>query len=344
MPGGLVNDYVRATGKPQTVCCSARRRLGQFMADRQVAAEEVVAQYPAMNIQAELPAALSITHLHLLAAINTELQKKDFGETIRVCDIGCGDGQFLSYMAECLPRLNPGQRFEFFGMDVADSGVQAEGFFASTVARLRTAHPSVDWTDRLRLMSASDPWPYPDGYFQIVTSNQVLEHVADHDAFMGQLYRTLSPGGLSMNLFPLKHYIWEGHIFMPLVHRIRQHDRIRAYIKWCSQVGLGSYKAHRDRYGMTLDHYSEEHADYQFFLTNYKSDVEMLSFCKANRLRADFSYTKNFYFEKLRMMRRKPARYLYGQPKPFRDGMMFPFFKRLSSVTLRIEKQNIYSR
>lgn len=298
-----------------------------------------------MDIQTDdLPPPLSITHLHLLAAVNTELQKRPAGETIRVCDIGCGDGAFLSYMASCLPRLNPSRSFEFYGMDVADSGVQAEGFFAATVGRLKEAHPSVDWADRLSLMSASDPWPYPDGFFQIVTSNQVLEHVSDHDAFMGQLYRTLSPAGVSMHLFPLKHYIWEGHIFMPLVHRIRQHDRIRAYIKWCSQVGFGSFKAHRDKYGMTLDYYAEEHADYLFFMTNYKSDAEMIAYCKSNRLRGDFSYTKDFYFEKLRMMRRKPARYVYDRPKPFRDGLMFPIFKRLSSITLRIEKANIYRR
>jgi SAM-dependent methyltransferase len=292
-----------------------------------------------------LPAPVSVTQLHLLAALNTRLKALDPAvKSVRLCDIGCGEGGFLAYLATCLPALNPGLEFEFHGMEVADSGVQAAGFFARALEKLSAAHPEVDWRSRLHLLTSRDPWPFADGSIQVVLSNQVLEHVADHRHFLAETHRVLADGGLSLHLFPLKHYIWEGHLHMPLVHRIRQHRLIRRYIKLCSRLGMGSYRAHRRAYGMTLDHYAEEHADYMAFLTNYLSKRELLDLCKAARLRADFSYTPQFYWARLRAMRRGRPRYLYREPRSIRDGFLFFFLKRVSSITLLLEKRNIYAR
>ena len=292
-----------------------------------------------------LPAPASITHLHLLAAINTRLAAMPRGKgPVRLCDIGCGNGVLLSYLASTLPALNPDRQFEFHGLDVDDSGVQAAGFFAQTVERLGAAHPETDWPRRLHLIASSDPWPFADGSLDILVSNQVLEHVADHRQFFAETRRVLTESGVSLNLFPLIHYLWEGHLHMPLVHRVRQHRLLRSWIKLCTYLGFGAFASHQRAYGMTLDHYAEEHADYMTFMTNYLSKRELLALCKAARLRADFSYTPQYYWAKLRRMRRGRNRYLYREPKPFLDGFFFFFFKRISSITLCIEKRNIYSR
>lgn len=294
---------------------------------------------------AALPAPASVTHLHLLAALNSKIKALPArAGPIRLCDMGCGEGGLLAYLASCLPALNPDRAFEFHGVDVADSGVQAAGFFARTIAGLDAAHPGIDWPARLHLIASRDPWPFADGGLDILVSNQVLEHVVDHRHFLAETRRVLADGGISLHLFPLIHYFWEGHIHMPLVHRVRQHHLIRRYIKLCSRLGMGSYRAHKKAYGMSLDDYAEEHADYMTFMTNYLSKRELLALCKAAGLRADFSYTPQFYWARLRMLRRGRPRYLYGEPRPIRDSFLFFFLKRISSITLFLEKKHIYAR
>ncbi|MEA3015138.1 MAG: hypothetical protein QOD42_3683 [Sphingomonadales bacterium] len=292
-----------------------------------------------------LPPPVKVTELHLLAVINTRLKRLGPAvKTVQLCDMGCGEGGLLAYLASCLPALNPGLEFEFHGMEVADSGVQAAGFFARALEKLSAAHPEVDWENRLHLVTSRDPWPFADGSLHVLLSNQVLEHVADHRHFLAETYRVLADGGLSPHVFPLKHYFWETHLHMPLVHWIRQHHLIRRYIELCSRLGMGTFRAHRRAYSMTLDHYAEEHADYMSFLTNYLSKRELLDLCKAARLRADFSYTPHVYWARLRMIWRGRPLYFYREPRPIWDGILFFFLKRVSSITLFLEKRNIYAR
>ena len=50
-------------------------------------------------------------------------------------------------------------------------------------------------TDRVRIIADTDPWPYEDGSIDVVISNQVLEHVRDHDFFFENHARVLREGG-----------------------------------------------------------------------------------------------------------------------------------------------------
>lgn len=43
-----------------------------------------------------------------------------------------------------------------------------------------------------------DPWPYEDRSFDVVHSNQVIEHVACTDHFMRETRRVLAPGGYAL--------------------------------------------------------------------------------------------------------------------------------------------------
>lgn len=290
-----------------------------------------------------MPAAISITHQHLLACVNT-LLSSDAANPVRLLDVGCGNGELIAYISAALPVLRPGCRVEVHGLDVGDSGVQASGFFARTVANLSARLRDVDWTSRLSLVTSADAWPYPDGYFDLVLSNQVLEHVADHGLFFDEIRRTLKDGCYSVHLFPLVHYIQEGHIHIPLAHRIRRHGLLRSYIKVMSRIGFGSFREHRDQYGMSLDQYAEEHADYLTFMTNYLTGKELLQFAKRSQLRADFRFTGEFYRLKLRSLLKRPPQFRYAQPKPWTDALAFTLYKRVSSITLVLEKRQSYAR
>jgi SAM-dependent methyltransferase len=48
---------------------------------------------------------------------------------------------------------------------------------------------------QVNLGDLSRPFPYADGSFDLVVSNQVIEHVVDTDNFVREAYRVLKPGG-----------------------------------------------------------------------------------------------------------------------------------------------------
>lgn len=293
---------------------------------------------------AAIPPAVSITHQHLLACMATVVDAGSLDRPLRVLDLGCGNGEMIAFVSAALPILQPGCELEIHGLDVADSGVQASGFFARTLGALHERFPNIDWENRLSLVTSKEAWPYPDEYFDFIYSNQVLEHVADHDLLFREIRRTLCAGALSVHLFPLIHYLQEGHIHIPLAHRVRGHGPLRSYIKFMSRLGFGSFGEHRREFGMTLDQYAEEHADYLTFMTNYLTAKELLAAAKRSGLRADFRFTAGFYLAKLRAMLRRPPVYKYDAPRPLRDALAFFALKRVSSITLVLEKKQSYAR
>lgn len=50
------------------------------------------------------------------------------------------------------------------------------------------------------------PWPFPDGAFDVVFCRHVLEHLAETDRVMEELYRVLVPGGEAVIEVP--HFTW----------------------------------------------------------------------------------------------------------------------------------------
>lgn len=287
--------------------------------------------------------AKSITHQHLLSVVNTQWRQNPSGQALRLLDLGCGDGSLLAYLTRSLPQLNPEMRLELYGFDVHDHGVQQEGFLDQTIAALQSRLPSIPWVERIAAIAATDPWPYPDDFFDVILSNQVLEHVADHDHLFAQTHRTLRTDGYAVHLFPLRHYLYEGHLLLPLAHRIADYDLLRGYIAWMSRLGLGKYRAHRRASGVSLAEYAERHADYLHHFTNYLSHAAVLALGKRHRLRASFRYTREFYTAKLRALTGLTPRYAYAtQRSALVDRISLFFCQYISGVTLLLIKRQTY--
>lgn len=286
---------------------------------------------------------ISITHQHLLSVIHAERERFANSTLVRILEVGCGSGDLMIYLAGELPRLDPGVNFEVWGFDVIDHGVQERGFLRSTVAALERAHPGIPWKERVAGIASDAQWPYPPDFFDVIVSNQVLEHVRDHDLVLREISRTLKVSGFSAHLFPLSHYVYEGHLNLPLAHRIAHFDLLRTYIRVCSRLGLGKYRSHHERLGTTLNEFVESHADYMLLWTNYLSQTELLRLTKRHGLRATFAYTKDFYLSKSRsMIGMKP--YPYRRASAVLEYFAFALLKYVSSVTLFMEKKNTYKR
>ena len=87
-------------------------------------------------------------------------------------DVGCGDGSTLFKYLKKIPR-------EFYGLEGApelQAKAQARGIRVS----------SCDLNGR---------WPYEDGKFDVVFSNQVIEHLHNCRLFASEAFRVLKPGG-----------------------------------------------------------------------------------------------------------------------------------------------------
>ena len=286
-----------------------------------------------------VPSPKSITHQHVLSIINTELPAST---KVRILDVGCGTGHLTRYLDECLPILHPDVSFELYGLDVIDAGFHLEqGFFGSALGAFLAYRPDVPWSDRIRFVSAVDPWPFPNEFFDFVISNQVLEHVQDLIAFFSQTRRILRPEGASFHIFPLKNYLVEGHVGIPFAHRILNHDLASKYIQLMSRFGVGQFsKRHLDQ--SLLNHFAVGAADSLLYTTKYLTESELLNITKVCQLRASFRYTQEFYVAKLRSLFHLIPRYSYNPARSgVRDWFSIKLLKYVSGITLCLEKKDL---
>lgn len=95
-------------------------------------------------------------------------------EPLRVLDLGCGDGRSVAvFDAAPVP-------VDYLGVDI-ESSPEVDG-------RVRR-DPRLLTYDGVNL-------PFPEGRFDLVHTQQVLEHVRHPDALMAEVRRVLAPGGL----------------------------------------------------------------------------------------------------------------------------------------------------
>jgi SAM-dependent methyltransferase len=142
----------------------------------------------------------------------------------RVLDYGCGAGEVV---AEGLRR----------GLDIEG----AELFFAGGDTRAAAEATGLLGT-RIHELSEGRV-AAEDGRYDLVVSNQVLEHVEDLDAVLDELARVLAPGGRMLCLFPSREVWREGHCGVPFLHRLPPRSPLtRRYAAAAHRAGLGSYR------------------------------------------------------------------------------------------------------
>ena len=212
------------------------------------------------------------------------------------------------------------------------------------IGGLGQAHPDVDWGSRITVIHSSDSWPYPDNFFDVIVSNQVLEHVADHDLFFSETYRTLSDGGYAAHLAPLHHCLYEPHIRLPLFHHLNNHDLRVRYVRAMTRLGLKTQFERLPDACTGVEEFSEREADVMREFTNYLSTAQVYRLGKRHHLRTSFRYTHEYYRAKLRKICNRPPVRSYR-----RDGnvaaawLAASLLKYIASVTVFLEKKSVTS-
>jgi SAM-dependent methyltransferase len=117
-----------------------------------------------------------------------QMLSESAGERIhgRVFEAGCGVGSYLF-------RLQKEAR-QAVGLDIEHD-------------RTCEAHLGADQV----VCGAGENLPFPDGSFDLVLSNEVIEHVQDDRAAVEEIVRTLAPGGRLVLFCPNRGYPFETH-------------------------------------------------------------------------------------------------------------------------------------
>lgn len=180
-----------------------------------------------------------VIELRVLTALGVDLPK-----TAKILDFGCG-------ACRTLRDLRAQGYANTFGYDVEDG---------------RSLLAAASGIDRHNISTGSlldMRLPYEDNTFDLVTSDQVFEHVQDQARVFEELLRITRPGGHGMHIIPARYAPIEGHILVPF-GGVLQH---RWWYKLWASLGI------RNRYqaGLSADETADHNAYFVTEATRYIS-------------------------------------------------------------------------
>lgn len=125
-------------------------------------------------------------------------QKVDFKDK-KILDQGCGEGVWLAAFA----RYTPKDRI--FGFDIDKDLVE------KLQKQLEKPNSKNQIPKENIKVSAAENLDFPDNFFDIVFSNEVLEHVVDDKKAVEEVLRVLRPGGKFIIFTPNRGWPFETH-------------------------------------------------------------------------------------------------------------------------------------
>ena len=123
-----------------------------------------------------------------------------FRQARRILEVGSGSGVIVHHLAGI---AGPG--CEVHGVDVHDSRIESSGYTFTQVT--------------------GTTLPFDDGYFDVVVSNHVIEHVGGRTAqvhHLREIGRVLAPEGVAYLAAPNKWRLVEPHFHLPLLSWLPQ--------------------------------------------------------------------------------------------------------------------------
>lgn len=116
----------------------------------------------------------------------------------------------------------------------------------------------------------TDPIPFPDGTFDMVTMGCVLAHTAHPLEVLAKIHKVLAPGGTLILSSPNPHYYWESllnifyHPFKDRVSKSKHKEHFFEFTRYTMRTSL-------ERAGFTLE--KEIGSSFQLVKTNLRFDV-----------------------------------------------------------------------
>jgi SAM-dependent methyltransferase len=144
-------------------------------------------------------------------------------ETLRIIDVGCGRGDTVAWLCA--------QGWDAYGIDILPEYIQR--------GREYLAREGAD-PARLQLLNDDFTYPFPNSTFDVVLSDQVIEHVADLELFASEVARISAPGACGLHIFPARWHPIEAHLNSPFVHWLPKGPLRRAAVMASLRIGLAA--------------------------------------------------------------------------------------------------------
>lgn len=125
------------------------------------------------------------------------------------------------------------------------------------------------WDGYVHLIGEDFKAPFPDGEFDIVFTEAVMEHVSDAGAVIDEMCRITGPGGEHYHEFPAKYHPREGHLNMPFVHWLPKNRLRYLLIRLYVQAGIEPRWAGTEN--ETPSQKARRYYDYSIRKTYYRS-------------------------------------------------------------------------
>jgi len=254
-------------------------------------------------------------HNHLLNMVLVSIRGK---KKVRILDAGCGNLSLLKTLHEHLPKYYQGD-FELYGYDL-------EMFYPSEKFDLMCKGDKVlietDLRSRIYSLDLNEyALPWEDNYFDLVISNQVVEHVSDLGKFYGEITRILKKGCDQVHCFPSLDVVIEPHLNVPLIHRVTS-----------QRLSLLLLKAFKPKY-LGNNSYYLERLNYLKTDTNYMKVAWHLDHMASIGLKAQTKYNFQFIVIKIANIFGFTPVIDYAWTKPL-DLLLSKALARLTSVTI----------
>lgn len=234
------------------------------------------------------------SHVHVISCCLSELKRRSRDRTtkpvLRILDAGCGNGLLMTELLTHLRESGIPEIAEIYGFEVLEHrGIRAS--YCDEVHRnLEDRFPGIDWESRIKMVSASEAWPFLDEEFDLVISNQVIEHVTDLGWFFEEQRRVLKSDGFTIHHFPTAESIVDPHSGIPFAHWPKSNRSRAILINFFSRIGIGKFLNYRRDRGHTLNQFLDEFLSYLRLYTHYRSLSEVEAIASRVGLRVNARY------------------------------------------------------
>lgn len=225
-------------------------------------------------------------HSEILRYIADKTEKEsDRFKNLKILDWGCGRGRLVAYLLD--------RGADAYGVDIDPNTIRnAQQFYHQH---------GYNASDHLRTLDDQSKTDFPDDYFDVIVSDNVLEHVADLDSVFAEMARLTKPGGRCFHLFPARFTLFEGHLCMPLVHWLPKNNLRRRMIQLFTASGVEPHWRELDQ--MDRSKKAETYFRYSCDKTFYRAPRDILETCSrygfAGRLVAGDHPRMQQVFDKL---------------------------------------------
>lgn len=143
---------------------------------------------------------------------------------LKVLDYGCGMGMMVQMLRDA--------GIDCYGVEVCYPGANYDELRARDLYKQGI----------LCEISDDGKVPFEDGFFDVIISNQVFEHVVDKPTVLANLKRALNDDGFMHHHFPSKEVMREGHTGIPFSHWFPKGRLRYIYAYTLRRIGFGYHK------------------------------------------------------------------------------------------------------